>query len=297
VIEHPSVIGDFTWTGWDYLGEAGIGRTEYGEERPMLGMSAFHGEFPALTAWCGDIDITGHRRPQSHHREIVFGLSTGPHLVVEPPEHHGKVLIHASPWAWPDVVPSWTWDGHEDAPINVHVYAAADEVELMLDGTSLGRTKANDDQPFAFPFDTTYRPGVLEAVAWRGAEEVGRTSLRTATGDVHIDAHADRTEIRTDGTDLAFVKLTLIDGAGTVFMRQDRPVTIEVDGPGALQGFSSANPVTDEPFTEPTHTTFGGRALAVIRPTGDGTIMVTATADGCEPTTVTVVAQAGPESS
>ena len=63
VVDNPNVIGDFTWTGWDYLGEVGVGRTEYGDEAPPLGMAEFLGGYPWLTAWCGDIDITGHRRP------------------------------------------------------------------------------------------------------------------------------------------------------------------------------------------------------------------------------------------
>ncbi|HEY8059822.1 MAG TPA: glycoside hydrolase family 2 TIM barrel-domain containing protein, partial [Acidimicrobiales bacterium] len=74
VTENPHVIGDFTWTGWDYLGEAAIGRIAYGDGANAMGMSAFHGDYPWLAAWCGDLDITGQRRPQSYYREIVFGL-------------------------------------------------------------------------------------------------------------------------------------------------------------------------------------------------------------------------------
>src|SRR5262249_14518961 len=66
VTDNANVIGDFTWTGWDYLGEAGIGRVAYGE----IGEGGFQGAWPWLTAWCGDIDITGFRRPQSYYREI-----------------------------------------------------------------------------------------------------------------------------------------------------------------------------------------------------------------------------------
>ncbi len=66
VVNSPHVIGDFTWTGWDYLGEVGIGRVEFADEKPERPMKAFGGDFPYLTAWCGDIDITGQRRPQSY---------------------------------------------------------------------------------------------------------------------------------------------------------------------------------------------------------------------------------------
>ncbi len=104
VTDHPQVIGDFTWTGWDYLGEAGIGRTAYGEAVGGLGMSAFHGDFPWAVAGCGDLDITGHRRPQSYYREIVFGLRTDPYVAVLRPEHHGQAR---RPTPAPGRGPTW----------------------------------------------------------------------------------------------------------------------------------------------------------------------------------------------
>ena len=138
VREHSYVIGDFTWTGWDYLGEAGIGRTVYGRQDSNPGIQSFLGEYPWLTAWCGDIDITGHRRPQSYYREIVFGLRTEPYLAVQRPEHHGEVAA-GTPWSWSDVVSSWSWAGYEGASVTVEVYADADEVELVVNGRSIGR--------------------------------------------------------------------------------------------------------------------------------------------------------------
>ena len=291
VTGNPHVVGDFTWTGWDYLGEAGIGRTAYGEATGELGMSAFHGEFPWLVAGCGDLDITGYRRPQSYYREIVFGRRTDPYPAVLRPEHHGRPLGHASPWSWSDVVSSWSWAGHEGRGITVEVYADADEVEVQVNGRSLGRQPAGADHRFKALFETEYEPGELEAVAWRGDEEVGRTILRSATGSVRLDARADRTEIGADPTDLAFVELTLVDEAGTTVTGGDRLITVEVDGPGVLQGLASARPDPEEPFTGTTCTTFDGRALAVIRPTGEGTITTRVTADGVDPQAVQVEAR------
>jgi beta-galactosidase len=261
VTEHPQVIGDFTWTGWDYLGEAGIGRIAFGEAAGEMGMHAFHGEYPWLAAGCGDLDITGHRRPQSYYREIVFGLRTDPYVAVQRPEHHGQPIAHASPWSWSDVVSSWSWAGHEGASVTVEVYADADEVELLVNGESLGR------QPvarFRVAFETTYQPGELEAVAWRGEKEVGRMALATEA-DEGVRLQVDRGEIAADPSDLAFVEI--LTGA-------DRPVTVDVEGPGVLQGLASARPAPEEPYTGTTCTTFDGRALAVIRPTGAGTITV-----------------------
>ena len=273
------MIGEFTWTGWDYLGEVGIGRIEYGEPNAM-GMTGFHGEYPWRTAWCGDLDITGHRRAQSHYRETVFGLRSEPCITVQPPDRHGQSLAHSSPWAFDDVVASWDWPDHVDSPVAVDVYADADEVELLVAGTSLGRQPAGAEHGFRARFETTYRPGTVEAIAWRDGEETGRASLTSPAGDVGLALHVDRPDIAADATDLAFVEITLVDGGGSVWSSADRLVQVELEGPATLQGLASANPVSEEPFTGSSCTTFQGRAIAVVRPNGAGTITLTVTAEG-----------------
>ena len=201
------------------------------------------------------------------------------------------MVTHASPWAWPDVVSSWTWPGHEGDLVTVEVYADADAVELLLDGRSLGREPAGADHRFRAQFEVTYQPGALEAVALRDGKELGRSVLRTASGPVHLDMSVDRAEIASDPSDLAYVALELVDAAGSLDTSSDRRVTVAVGGPGALQGLGGAHPINDESFTASECTTFDGRALAVIRPTGAGTISVTATADGCEAQTVLIDAR------
>ena len=145
-------------------------------------MQSFHGEYPYRTAWCGDIDITGHRRPQSYYREIVFGLRRDPYLAVQPPEHHGAVAT-GTPWSWSDVVSSWSWPGHEGAPVTVEVYADADEVALLVNGRPVGREASGAVQRFRSIFETTYEPGRLESVAWRNGSEIGRTTLQLRVRD------------------------------------------------------------------------------------------------------------------
>jgi beta-galactosidase len=281
VLENPHVIGDFTWTGWDYLGEAGIGRIVYARPGEPPGPQAFQGEYPWLTAWCADIDITGHRRPQSYYREIVFGLRTDPYIAVGRPEHHGKAF-GGTPWSWSDVVSSWSWDGHEGDPVTVEVYADADEVELLVNGTSMGAQPAGRANRYRAVFETAYEPGLLEAVAVRGGTETGRTAVRSASGPAVLQAVVDRAEIAADPGDLAFVTLTIVDRDGVPCGTAERLVAVVVEGPGVLQALGSANPASEEPFTRPSCTTFDGRALAVVRPTGTGRITLTATADGCE---------------
>jgi beta-galactosidase len=113
-----------------------VGRPQYiapGEPEPSHVVP-----YPYLVAGCGDIDITGHRRPASYYREIVLGLRAEPYIAVRRPEHHGKTWA-GSQWAWSDAIVGWTWPGYEGEPITVEVYSGGDEVELPLGGESLGR--------------------------------------------------------------------------------------------------------------------------------------------------------------
>jgi hypothetical protein len=287
VLDNPHVIGDFTWTGWDYLGEAGVGRVTVADD-PTAGQ--FGAPYPWLLAHVGDIDITGHRRPASYYREIVYGLRSDPYIAVLRPELHGRELS-ATPWAWSDTVGSWSWAGADGKPVTVEVYSDADEVELLLDGVSLGIAPVGEKNRYRAEFEGTYAPGQLTAVARTAGEETGRLSLRSATGPVGLAAVADRDVIRADDTDAAFVDIRLQDAAGTVVLGVDREVTMTVEGPGVLAGFGSARPATEESYLDDVHTTFDGRALAVVRPTGRGSITVTASAPGCDPITVTVEAR------
>jgi beta-galactosidase len=287
------VIGDFTWTGWDYLGEVGVGRIGYADEDDSDGaLSGFMGAYPWLTAWCGDIDITGHRRPISYYREIVFGLRRDPYIAVHRPERYDAKVVHSGPWAWSDSVASWSWKGHEGRPVRLEVYADADEVELLVNGQVVGKGPAGQAEAFKAEFDTIYEPGEITAVAYRSGAETGRVSLQSADGETHLAVAADRTDLVADHHDLAFVTGTLVDAAGNLRTGEDRNVTVEVSGPAHLQGFGSAAPRTEETFSDTERTTFDGRVLAVVRPTGAGAITVTMHAAGCDPASVELTAQA-----
>lgn len=163
--ECPHVIGDFTWTGWDYLGEAGIGQIRYQEDGP----DAAYGGWPCFLAYVGDLDITGHRRPASYYREIVFGLRKAPYMAVQYPWQHGKTPI-ANKWAFFDGIASWTWPGYEGRPADVQVYADADRVTLFRNGVPVGEAKVCG---YIARFTIIYEPGELTAVAYKRITEEG----------------------------------------------------------------------------------------------------------------------------
>jgi len=287
----PHVIGDFTWTGWDYVGEAGIGRVEYTDVDGYVSTGTA-GPFPSLLAECGDIDLTGRRRPASFYREIAFGLRSAPAIAVHRPAHHGRP-VEKTPWSWDDAVVSWTWGAAPGAPVTVDVYADADEVELRLadaDGDRLlGVAPVGIPRPLIARFETEYRPGRLVAIARRDGGEVGRSELRTA-GGLALRVRAEEDVVGADGG-LAHIVIELADADGAVACDRDVEVTVEIDGPGELAGVGSSRGRTRESFAGPSRSTHDGRALAIVRATGPGPIGVTVAADGYAPARAHVIAE------
>jgi beta-galactosidase len=287
VEENSHVIGDFTWTGWDYLGEAGIGKIDYSGKKTRR----FDGEYPWHIAYCGDIDITGDRRPASYYREIVWGLRRDPYIAVEKPDRFG-LPARPSPWSWSDTIGSWTWPGWEGKPVKVEVYSGADEVELRLNGNPLGRAAAGKKAAFKAVFTVVYSPGILEALAYSGGKETGRTRIVSASSAAALTLDCDRNTIRADAAELAYISISLTDQAGTLNTSFEKKLSLSVSGPGSLQGFGSANPESEEDYFSPVRTTFNGRALAVIRSNGGaGDIRVTVETEGLPPETITIKAE------
>lgn len=285
VRDNANVIGDFAWTGWDYLGEAGIGRQFYEDDTDKpVGIAS---GYPWLTAGCGTIDILGNRRPISYWREIVWGLRSAPYIAVQRPENHGRVPV-VGPWSWLDSVSSWSWSADEGSPVSIEVYSDADEVELLVNGSSVGRAAIGTEKAFVARFETDYRPGTIEAVAYKDGQVQERTALSTAVGQTLISLRPDRPQIRAVHNDLAYVDIVLEDAAGSLANHHDRAVTITIEGPGELIALASAKPDSTERFDSDGCTTYDGRALAVVRPTGPGSITIRATAKGLSDATTTV---------
>jgi hypothetical protein len=280
VQQYPHVIGDFTWTGWDYLGEVGIGAVAYKEDTDFNGQLGR--EFPYLLAYCGDIDITGYRRPASYYREIAFGLRANPFIAVQDPSKHNQTQVSTSPWAWADVVEGWSWAGFEGKPIRVEVYSNAQEVELLLNGESVGRQPVAQVNAGALlansaHFEIAHQTGELVAVAYIDGAESGRTVVLSAVGAPQLKLELDNvaTRIKGDGQDLAHVAVSIVDPKGVLFNQAQEELTVTVSGPAVLAGFGSSVPNPTVPYTSNVQTTWDGRALAIIRATGAGEITVT----------------------
>ena len=259
VADNSYVIGDIVWTGLDYLGESGIGRYYYEGDRPGEhyangGQPEWHG------AYCGDVDITGWRKPISHYREILWNspLTSLYMAVREPDGYHGKIRTTA--WSvWP-TWESWTWPGWEGKSINVEVYTKEPEVTLYLNNKEIGRKAVNRTTEYKAVFTKPYQPGTLRAEA--GGKKV---VLETAGTPAKLKLTADRRSITADGQDLAFITIEVIDRQGHVCPEAAIPCQVSVSGSGSLLAAASADLMDTEPYTSPRVTTWKGRAIIVVR--------------------------------
>ena len=206
----PHVIGDFTWTGWDYIGEAGYAAVRYDERRQI------YAPWPALLAGMPVIDITGHRQTQSYLNEIAWHRRSGPHLAVQPVNHAGEKRSARA--GRTDSIRSWSWEGCEGRVATVEVYADADRVDLLLDGHLVGSEPAGSGPGLpgevlpALPAGSApgrrLRPN-------RSGDRAGHPhERRSRTAPAGVDPSA--TGCVADGADLAYLPIELTDDAGIV---------------------------------------------------------------------------------
>ena len=255
---YPYIIGDIVWTGLDYLGEAGIGRYYYegeraGEHYVDGGQPDWHG------AYCGDVDVTGWRKPISHYREMLWKDSKDLYMAVKEPDgYHGKIL--ETRWSvWP-TWESWNWPSWEGKPIDVEVYTKAPEVTLYLNDKPIGTKAVSQSTEYKAVFTVPYEAGTLRAEA--GGK---RATLSTAGEPARLRLTADRSVMTAGGQDLSFITVEVIDREGRVCPNAAIPCEAIVKGQGTLLSFASADLKDCEPYTSPRVTTWKGRALLVVR--------------------------------
>jgi len=265
----PSVLGEFVWTGFDYLGEP----TPYFGYQP--GSDNSH-DWPARSSYFGMVDLAGFPKDRYYFYQSVWSK---------------KPMVH--------MLPHWNWEGREGQNIPVVCYSNGDEVEVFLNGNSLGRKK-RFSEPVEIPvgavvtpekkFNSKYRlmwqvpyqAGTLEAVAYRDGQPIARHEARTAGAPARVKLIPDRSAIQADGDDLSFVTVRIEDQHGVLCPMADNLVRFQVKGPGEIAGVDNGNPATVEPFHADYRKAFSGLALLIIRSRGGqaGKIDLTATADG-----------------
>ena len=307
VTDHPYVIGDFVWTGMDYIGEVSLGSSSYVPAGQQTGMSGnFSGYkiprgvnifdmmanrpslWPYYVAWCGDLDLTGEKKPQMLYRDVLWDNSKVEINVHAPiPEGFAESL---SGWGWPDELPSWNWPGNEGKPMQVRVFTKASMVRLELNGKMVGEKELYGSDKFVAAFEVPYEPGELKAIVLDGGRETGRKVLKTAGEPVALRLTADRSRLKADPSDLSFVKIELVDKDGIVVTHDPVQVRLGVTGNGYLAASGNADPKDMSSVNNTLVNTFRGRAQAVVRPSGRGELKLTAGSPGLKSAELVITA-------
>ncbi len=275
---NPNILGEFVWTGFDYLGEP----TPY-----FMGHDSMKTDWPARSSYFGMVDLAGF--PKDRYYLYQSQWTTKP-------------MVH--------VLPHWNWPGREGQAIPVMVYTNAEEVELFLNGKSLGRKK-RFSEPVEIPvgdsisadhkFLTKYRlewqvhyaPGSLKVVAYQNGKQVAEDERRTAGAPAKVKLLADHTTIAADGDDLSFVTVRIEDKDGNMVPEADNLVHFQVTGAGHIEAVDNGNAATVEPFQADHRKAFNGLALLIVRssPGQSGKIEVKATSEGLAQATAEITAR------
>ena len=243
--EKPWVIGEFVWTGFDYLGEP----------------SPYDEYWPARSSYFGICDLAG--LPKDRYWLYRSRWQT------ESPTLH--------------MLPHWTWPGREGKVTPVYVYTSYPEAELFVNGRSQGRLKKNPaerlDRYRLRWNNVKYQPGEIKVVAYDefGVEAATLTNY-TAGKPVMLSITPDRYTLRADGDDMAFVRVQLFDEQGVFCPTLDHELIFTVEGEGTFQAVCNGDATSLQPFTKPRMKLFNGELVVIVRSTETpGNIVLTVT--------------------
>jgi len=272
----PYVIGDFVWTGMDYIGESGIGHSTYPKpNEKQRGLMPW----PTYISWCGDIDIIGNKKPQSFYRDVIWGESSLEIMVHEPnPTGNEEVT---SFWGWPNEVPSWNWKGHEGEVLEVNVYSSYSTIRLELNGKIMQEKSISIGSRFTTTFKVPYTPGTLKAVGIGNVEEKEVKIIRTTGSMSIIKLIPEQKEIEADRGSIAFIQVEAVDENGYCVNTSSEEIHVAVQGEGKLLAAGNANPKLEGSFQDNAFRLFRGKGLIIVRSTGqEGQVKITVKAAG-----------------
>ena len=256
--DNPRIIGDFVWAGIEYIGECGDGAAEYLDYK--VGLPMFGGG--------GRIDICGKPKAEAAYTRVALERETGPYIAVWPVYQREKLQLNG--WILTKAHESWAWEGCDGETAQVEVYARAAEVELLINGKSVGRKKLRKGR---VTFKVTYASGSVEAVAYdAGGKEIGRRSLRSAGKETCLRLLPECETVNPEG--LLFLPIRYTDRQGVWKPMEKHLVQVSVEN-GKLIGLGNANPYFDGNYTSERTQTYYGEALAVVRAGSAGALKIT----------------------
>ncbi len=305
VEDNPYVIGDFVWSAMDYLGEVSIATSAYVPEAEHVvfqlpeslalppgfniwdWMQDMPSGWPAYVSWCGDLDITGDKKPQSLYRDVLWNNAA---IAVNVHEYIPDGMAeNISGWGWPREFPHWNWPGSEGELLQVRVFTKATEVRLLLNGQKIGEKTLTENDQYVAAFEVPYQAGELRAIAMENGVEVAGKTLRTPGRPAAIRLSADRSDVNADRRDLSFVTIEVVDDEGYVVPQDSVEIELSLIGNGELVASGNGSPYDMESVNRRIIRTYKGKAQAVIRPFDQpGEISVRAASTGLVPGEITL---------
>ena len=262
----PYVIGDFLWTSMDYIGEAGIGKSIYcsEEEVPQMSRMLNYAAYPWRLAQAGDFDLCGNVRAQGRYHQIIWGANDT-YIFAKDPKNNGKIALIGR-YGWAEGGNHWSWNCENGTAVSVDVYSRAEEVELLLNGKSLGKKPAGAECHFKAEFEVTYEAGTLTAISYQDGQEVSRDEVKTVGEPVGLKITMEKNQIAADGESLAYGIVEIVDAEGNwVPTAEDTLAKVSVEGAASLAGFGTGRGQTEENYTKGEFTSFEGRWQVILR--------------------------------
>ena len=252
----PHLLGEYVWTGFDYLGEP----TPYNSDETNL-LNFLNN--PAKRAEL-EKKMEELRKSNAPSRSSYFGIVD---LAGFPKD---RFYLYQSHWR-PDfpmahILPHWNWSERLDSITPVHVYTSGDEAELFLNGKSLGRKIKKAGQDFRLVWDNVkYAPGVVKVVAYKNGKQWATDEVRTTGAASRLNLSANSISLISDGSDLAFITVKVQDKDGLTVPRSKPLVKFTIEGPGEIVSTDNGDATSFVPFQSYQREAFNGMALVIVK--------------------------------
>lgn len=279
---YPAICGEFVWTGFDYLGEP----TPFNSDNSVLlnNKEALTGA--QLEAQRKALKEIEEKRPTS--RSSYFGIVD---LAGFPKDRYYLYKAHWMPEEpMVHILPHWNFPDRVGKVTPVFVYTSGDEAELFLNGKSLGRKKKGQYEYRLKWEDVVYEPGELKAVAYKHGRKWAEAQVVTTGKAVGLKLTPDKKEVRSDGDDLVFVRVSLVDAQGREVPTAEPVISCKLEGKGRIVATDNGDPTCLIPFQETVRPAFNGLYLAIVKPEygEEGLLRLTAEVEGIPAKTIEI---------